>query len=439
MHSIHPGRGATRTTVTAERLLTVYGNGFAAPATYYAWEGGQVIADFRAGMSSNLVWEKNYVYLGGRLLATTDINGTKYHHPDRLGTRLVTDGADGMVTTEQVNLPYGTALATESSGGLNNRRFTSYDRSAGTGMDYAVNRFYNPAQGRFNQVDPIGMGAVSLEYPQTLNLYSYCGNDPINHVDPDGLLFGWVGKLFKGIRKFFSNVWVKIAVIVALIVISYGLLGPLTTQATLGTISGTGAQIGGAVKLTAVGWLKVGLQIASGVSLVSWDGWGFRTPSINPGAIEQYFNKGGKGTGGGGKGSGGGGKVPYNYPPRTRTEAWLRIYRDILYGRRVAPPPRQVQPIIPSGSVKHHIFPQQQSLAREFQARGIDIHSSTIWIPSSLHRTLHGGGGYGGAWNRAWRDFFIANPNATTAQVAGQAMTMIRNFGLTGYPMVTYK
>lgn len=68
-------------------------------------------------------------------------------------------------------------------------------------MDYAVNRFYSAAQGRFTQVDPIGMSAVSLENPQTLNLYSYCGNDPINRIDPDGLfwgkLFGWVGKAFK--------------------------------------------------------------------------------------------------------------------------------------------------------------------------------------------------------------------------------------------------
>ncbi len=73
-------------------------------------------------------------------------------------------------------------------------------------MDYAVNRFYNSAQGRFNQVDPIGMAAASLEDPQTLNLYGYCGNDPINQVDPDGLFFGWVKKVFKAIGKFFSAV-----------------------------------------------------------------------------------------------------------------------------------------------------------------------------------------------------------------------------------------
>lgn len=198
-----------------ERLVTVFGTGSGDPAKYYCWEGGQVIAEYHAGTSSNLVWDKNYVHLGGRLLATTDSGGTKYHHPDRLGTRLVTD-TSGNVATEQANLPFGTALGAESTGTPTNRRFTSYDRSATTGMDYAVNRFYNPAQGRFNQVDPIGMSAASLDDPQTLNLYNYCGNDPVNHVDPDGLfwgkLFGWVGKALK---------WIAVAAVVAVAILTF--------------------------------------------------------------------------------------------------------------------------------------------------------------------------------------------------------------------------
>ena len=31
------------------------------------------------------------------------------------------------------------------------------------------------------------MGAVNLSDPQSLNFYAYCGNDPINKIDPDGL------------------------------------------------------------------------------------------------------------------------------------------------------------------------------------------------------------------------------------------------------------
>ncbi len=53
-------------------------------------------------------------------------------------------------------------------------------------MDYAVNRFYSAAQGRFTQVDPIGMRGVSLSDPQSLNLYSYVQNDPVNFIDPRG-------------------------------------------------------------------------------------------------------------------------------------------------------------------------------------------------------------------------------------------------------------
>jgi RHS repeat-associated protein len=79
-------------------------------------------------------------------------------------------------------------LSAESTGATN-RRFTTYDRSLNTGLDYAVNRHYDPQQGRFTQVDPIEMDSVELENPQTLNLYAYCTNDPINHTDPSGLGF----------------------------------------------------------------------------------------------------------------------------------------------------------------------------------------------------------------------------------------------------------
>jgi hypothetical protein len=32
-------------------------------------------------------------------------------------------------------------------------------------------------------------------------MYAYCGNDPINHTDPNGLFFGWLKSLFKKIGK----------------------------------------------------------------------------------------------------------------------------------------------------------------------------------------------------------------------------------------------
>jgi hypothetical protein len=59
------------------------------------------------------------------------------------------------------------------------------------------------------------MSAVSLSDPQSLNLYAYCGNDPLNHTDPQGLffkkLFGTIGKIIK---------WVTIAVAVAVTILT---------------------------------------------------------------------------------------------------------------------------------------------------------------------------------------------------------------------------
>src|SRR5437899_2165174 len=159
-----------------------------------------------SGSSTTPAWSKTYIYLGARLLSTLTPSGSggefvQYHHPDRLGTRLVTNAQD---TTyfEQQTLPFGTALnespPTGGTTGATNRRFTTYDRSLNTGLDYAINRHYDPQQGRFTQVDPIGMSAVSLESPQTLNLYAYCTNDPINHTDPSGLgFFSFLKKLVK--------------------------------------------------------------------------------------------------------------------------------------------------------------------------------------------------------------------------------------------------
>jgi RHS repeat-associated protein len=193
--------------------------------TYYAADEDAVLAEYvETGGSTVPAWSKSYVYLGERLLSTLTPNGSggaavSYHHPDRLGTRVVSN-AQNTTTFEQVTLPFGTPLDNESTG-TTNRRFTSYDRSATTGLDYAMNRSYDSLQGRFTQIDPIEMDAASLANPQTMNLYTYCGNDPVNNLDPTGLFFG---KLFKWIGKI-----LKILAIVALVVMTLIVFAPASS------------------------------------------------------------------------------------------------------------------------------------------------------------------------------------------------------------------
>lgn len=171
-----------------QRLQMVEAGGMGG-TTLYTWGGESVIAEYD-GTSNGMVWTKSYVYWGTRLLATDSAaNGTQYYHYDRLGARLVTNTGGGIVS-ENIGLPFGATITGESNnlgGSANKRRFTSYDRSDTTKLDYAANRHYSSAQGRFTQADPIGMSSVYLANPQSLNLYAYCLNDPINYIDPSGL------------------------------------------------------------------------------------------------------------------------------------------------------------------------------------------------------------------------------------------------------------
>ena len=47
-------------------------------------------------------------------------------------------------------------------------------------------RMYAPEIGRFLQTDPFG-------YIDTINPYAYCGNNPLNWIDPMGLKRSWTG------------------------------------------------------------------------------------------------------------------------------------------------------------------------------------------------------------------------------------------------------
>ncbi|HKR12576.1 MAG TPA: RHS repeat-associated core domain-containing protein [Pyrinomonadaceae bacterium] len=245
--------------------------------TYYVPDGEAVIAEYTEnGAATTPLWSRSYVYLGGRLLSTLTPTGsggalTTYHHPDRLSTRLISN-AQNTSYTEQVTLPFGTLLPHETTDITNRRRFTNYDRSPVTGFDYALNRTYDSNQGRFTQVDPIGFGASELSDPQTLNLYAYCANDPINAIDPDGLFFK---KLFKAIWKVLTNKWFIIAATVALTVISLGsslgfwALKAANTSTLLGTPVTSAVLFG--THTTTLGWIAVGLSTALAIpTLGSW-------------------------------------------------------------------------------------------------------------------------------------------------------------------------
>jgi len=79
-------------------------------------------------------------------------------------------------------LPFGEE---ESISEENRVKFGTYRRDAASGLDYAEQRYYSSELGRFISPDPY-VKSINPNDPETWNRYAYCGNDPINCIDPHG-------------------------------------------------------------------------------------------------------------------------------------------------------------------------------------------------------------------------------------------------------------
>ena len=161
--------------------------------THCVWEGSQVVAEYDGSTGALIV---DYVYSNGRMIAKVLSGTIQYFLSDRLSERVVLD-TSGNVSGRESHLPYGEDFG--ESGTQEKHHFTSYERDNETQKDYAVNRQYEQGIGRFMRVDPHAPSMKnplvlgSYGDPQSLNRYNYSRNDPINAMDPLGLMtcFGY--------------------------------------------------------------------------------------------------------------------------------------------------------------------------------------------------------------------------------------------------------
>ena len=99
-------------------------------------------------------------------------------HGDVIGLQ---DGTGSVIGTYYYDA-FGNIL--ETTGNVNNEfRYSGYQYDEETGLYYLNSRMYDPETGRFDQEDTY---TGDPNDPLSLNLYTYCHNEPIMYDDPTG-------------------------------------------------------------------------------------------------------------------------------------------------------------------------------------------------------------------------------------------------------------
>lgn len=152
--------------------------------TEFVLAGAQEIADYDCTNDVCLPRTLTVRGVGGLPLAqivpagdASQQENIAYYHHDALGSTVAATipGVDGAAET------YTYGEFGESAGGSLPYQFAGYHYDGETGLYYVRARYYSPTLGRFLQTDPVGiMGGT--------NLYAYVGDDPLNAIDPLGLM-----------------------------------------------------------------------------------------------------------------------------------------------------------------------------------------------------------------------------------------------------------
>jgi RHS repeat-associated protein len=133
-------------------------------------------------IDSNVLKDGSATYHQGPngLIAETRSSTDKYYHADALGTTRAITNSGGSVTdtltTDAFGLTVSSSGSTPTPFGFAGQH--GYQTDSETGLMRLGHRYYDSSTGRFISRDPIHDG---------YNWFTYCDNDPVNVIDPEGL------------------------------------------------------------------------------------------------------------------------------------------------------------------------------------------------------------------------------------------------------------
>ena len=155
---------------------------------------------------------------------------------------------------------------------INPFRYRSYYYDVETGLYYLNSRYYDPQIGRFINADDISILSEGKEFFNGLNLYAYCGNNPINNTDESG------------------NAWWH-WLIAALVVIAAAVAVVVTAGGATAGILAVASVLAGGSATTIGATIAAGVFIGSTVSLLGFSIFaGIET--IKTGNINSFWDIG---------------------------------------------------------------------------------------------------------------------------------------------------
>lgn len=188
-------RGKAAKWEKGRNLVSYGGHTFA-----YDGQGRRIAKDgisFAYDSNGNLIKQSNgleYIYDHSGVFGVTYGGETYAYRKDAQGNVIALMNASGAVVARYLYDAWGTSVVVNNDGAeitdanhignLNPFRYRGYYYDVETKLYYLKTRYYDPEVGRFMTID--GIEYLDPETINGLNLYAYCGNNPVMRVDENG-------------------------------------------------------------------------------------------------------------------------------------------------------------------------------------------------------------------------------------------------------------
>ena len=184
----------------------------------YVYNGGtlmQMVIETTVDDGEPVTETLSFTYDAGGTPMTISHNGTVYYYVTNLqGDVVAIVDSTGVQVVGYTYDAWGKVLSQTgtmawSLGEENPLRYRGYVYDPETGLYYVSSRYYDPEIGRFINADAVDMLGANGDFA-SLNLFAYCGNNPVLRADSNGRFWhlvvgGVIGGIIGGISSAVSG------------------------------------------------------------------------------------------------------------------------------------------------------------------------------------------------------------------------------------------